>query len=299
MHNETKTQPLRAPPRRSRSASAPVAIVAVRARGSGQGAPRCGIPWAMGGSDPAARAWTRGEFKGQLRALECRYHIHHDFHQRMDRGELDAEAVRGWVANRFYYQVSIPRKDAAILANCPDRAFRRRWIQRILDHDGHREDEGGIEAWLQLGEAVGLTREELWSQRRLLPGVRFAVDAYTSFARNAPWQEAAGSSLTELFAPSIHRRRLESWPVHYPWIRAQGYRYFRKRLDEARRDVEHGLELTLELFRTRAEQERMLGILRFKLDVLWTMCDALWLAYVAKRPPYVDAPAYADAPEVG
>ncbi len=172
------------------------------------------------------------------------------------------------------------------MANCPDRDARRLWVQRILDHDGVDGDDGGIEAWLQLGEAVGLEREELRDQRHVLPGVRFAVDAYVNFARRASWQEAACSSLTELFAPTIHQRRLDKWPQAYPWIDAQGYNYFRKRLREARRDVEHGLTVTLDYFVTRAEQERALGILQFKLDILWTMLDAMWMAYIERMPPF-------------
>ena len=223
--------------------------------------------------------WTKKEFEEKLRAKGDRYHIHHPFHVAMNSGRCTKAQVQGWVLNRFYYQVSIPVKDAAILANMPDREQRRRWIQRILDHDGSPGSEGGIEAWLRLGEAVGLAREQVTSLKHVLPGVRFAVDAYVSFARRAPWQEAVCASLTELFAPEIHKERLAGWPQHYPWIDASGYAYFRGRLAEARRDVEHGLEVTLEHFRTRGEQERALEILQFKLDVLWSMLDAMQLAY--------------------
>ena len=232
------------------------------------------------------KPWSRSEFEAKLREMERFYHIHHEFHVRMDAGQLDRDAIQGWVANRYYYQISIPRKDGAILANCPDREVRRQWIQCLLDHDGRGDDPGGIEAWLQLGEAVGLEREDLESERRVLPGVRFAVDAYVNFARRATWQEAISSSLTELFAPTIHQRRLDNWPTHYSWIRPEGYDYFRKRLGEARRDVQHGLQVTLDFFETRPQQQRALEILKFKLDVLWAMLDAMWLAYVEKRPPY-------------
>jgi pyrroloquinoline-quinone synthase len=183
------------------------------------------------------------------------------------------------VYNRFYYQIAIPIKDAAVLANMTDREQRRQWVLRILDHDGTQGDEGGIEAWLRLGEACGLKREDVQSLQFVLPGVRFAVDAYVNFARRAPWQEAVCSSLTELFAPTIHKKRLENWPQFYPWIEPQGYQYFRKRLSEARRDVEHGLQVTLDYFKTREAQERALEILQFKLDVLWTMLDTMQLAY--------------------
>ncbi|PCJ93539.1 MAG: pyrroloquinoline quinone biosynthesis protein C [Porticoccaceae bacterium] len=230
--------------------------------------------------------WSPEEFEQQLRAKEDLYHIHHPFHILMHSGKLNQKQVQGWVANRFYYQTAIPIKDAAIMANCPERDVRKHWVQRILDHDGHEDDAGGIEAWLQLGEAVGLTREELWSEEHVLPGVRFAIDAYVNFARRVPWQEAASSSLTEMFAPKIHQHRLDNWPDLYPWIEEKGYRYFRKRLTEARRDVEHGLAITLDYYKTRADQERALDILQFKLDILWTMLDAMWMAYIEGRPPY-------------
>lgn len=231
-------------------------------------------------------AMTPAEFEQALRAKGALYHIHHPFHRAMYEGRATREQIQGWVANRFYYQVNIPLKDAAILANCPDRETRREWIQRILDHDGAPGEEGGIEAWLRLAESVGLDRQQVLSQELVLPGVRFAVDAYVNFARRASWQEAASSSLTELFAPQIHQSRLDAWPQHYPWIDASGYDYFRKRLKEARRDVEHGLRITLEHYRTREAQKRMLQILQFKLDVLWSMLDAMSMAYELQRPPY-------------
>lgn len=230
--------------------------------------------------------WSREEFQERLRAKGARYHIYHPYHQMMHEGKATREQIQGWVANRFYYQISIPIKDAAILANCPDREVRRSWIQRIIDHDGRQGDEGGIEAWIRLGEAVGMTREEITSLRHVLPGVRFAVDAYVNFARRAPWQEAVCSSLTELFAPQIHQARLDTWPQHYPWIDTRGFEYFRNRLSQARRDVEDGLRITLDYFRTREQQEQALEILQFKLDVLWSMLDAMYMAYVVGKPPY-------------
>lgn len=221
------------------------------------------------------KPWTRSDFEAQLRALESNYHIHHPFNIRMNQGECTPQQVRGWVANRFYYQIRIPQKDAAILANCDDRETRRRWVLRILDHDGWHDNPGGIEAWCRLGEATGLTRSELWSLDHLAPGVQFAVDAYVNFARHAPWQEAVCSSLTEMFAPQIHKDRLTSWPEHYRWIQPEGLHYFRSRIPLAERDVEHGLEVTLNYFKTRTQQQRALEILRFKLNVLWSMLDAV------------------------
>ncbi len=227
--------------------------------------------------------WGIAEFEAQLRERGRAYHIHHPYNVMLNGGRATREQVQGWVANRYYYQIAIPIKDAAVLSNCPDAAVRRGWVQRILDHDGFElngvRDAGGIEAWLRLAEAVGLTREEVTDLRHVAPGVRFAVDAYVNFARRAPWQEAVCSSLTELFAPEIHKQRLATWPEHYPWIEPEGLHYFRSRVSQARRDVEQGLAVTLAHFTTRARQERALEVLQFKLDILWTMNDAIALKY--------------------
>lgn len=231
----------------------------------------------MGAADTLP--WSREEFEQQLRAKGKRYHIYHPFHIAMNSGQCTKAQVQGWVYNRFYYQIAIPIKDAAIMSNMPDRDQRRLWIQRIIDHDGTQGEEGGIEAWLRLGEACGLERKAITSLEHVLPGVRFAVDAYINFGRTRPWQEAVCSSLTELFAPEIHQKRLDNWPQFYPWIEAEGYYYFKKRLSEARRDVEHGLTVTLDHFKTREQQERALDILQFKLDVLWSMLDAMQVNY--------------------
>lgn len=226
-----------------------------------------------------AAPWSRSEFEAQLRERGAGYHIHHPFNVKMNEGLLREDQIRGWVANRFYYQVNIPQKDGAIIANCPDRETRRKWVRRILDHDGWEDNEGGIEAWVRLGEAVGIGRDALWSQRHVVPGVRFAVDAYVNFARRVPWQEAVCSSLTEMFAPKIHKDRLANWPIHYGWIDPEGLQYFRSRISLAERDVEHGLQVTLDHFTTRDQQERALEILQFKLDILWSMLDAIEKAY--------------------
>jgi pyrroloquinoline-quinone synthase len=207
--------------------------------------------------------------------LERRYHHLHPFNQRMHKGELSREQLQLWVANRFYYQIKIPVKDALILANCPERDVRQQWIQRIVDHDGRPGDEGGIEAWLRLGEAMGVPRPELLEQRRLLPGVRFAVDAYVNFCRSKPWLEAVAASLTEMFAPLIVKERLAAMLGHYPWVDPEGLQYFRNRLQQAPRDAEYALGLVTERLCTAADQERAVAALEFKCDVLWCLLDAV------------------------
>jgi pyrroloquinoline-quinone synthase len=214
-----------------------------------------------------------------LRAQSQFYHDKHSFHLRMNNGCLNQRQIQGWVANRFYYQANLPRKDAAILANCPDIEVRRRWIRRIIDHDGTRSGEGGIEAWLRLGDAVGMPREELRNERHVTPGVRSAVDDYITFARTRPWVEAVASSLTELFAPDLMAERLAAFERFYPWIDRDGLAYFRARLDQAPRDAEHAMEVVTEHCRSPEEQQRAVAALTFKCDVLWRMLDAIDQAY--------------------
>jgi pyrroloquinoline-quinone synthase len=223
--------------------------------------------------------WDHAEFEARLRDKGAAYHIHHPFNVMLNTGKASREQIQGWVANRFYYQIIIPVKDAAIISNCADREVRRDWLQRIIDHDGRGDDPGGIEAWIRLGEAVGLSREEITDLRHVVPAVRFACDAYVNFCRRQPWQEAVCASLTELFAPKIHKERLANWPEHYPWIESSGLQYFRNRVTQARRDVEQGLAITLNYFDTPVLQARALDILQFKLDILWAMNDAMAQRY--------------------
>jgi pyrroloquinoline-quinone synthase len=197
----------------------------------------------------------------------------------MNAGQLGESQIRGWVANRFCYQQAIPIKDAAIVSNLPHREIRRLWLHRITDHDGLRGDEGGIGAWLRLGEATGLTREEMLDERHVLPGVRYATEAYVNFARKQPWPLAIASSLTELFAPDLMRERIAAFEKHYRWVKPEGLEYFRSRLTLARNDSTEALELTLTHCSTRELQAEAVRALSFKCDLLWAMLDAMLLAY--------------------
>jgi pyrroloquinoline-quinone synthase len=216
----------------------------------------------------------------RLRAVgDARYHDKHPFHQRLVAGDLTSEAVRSWVANRYYYQKAIPVKDAFVVANLPTREYRRVWIKRIVDHDGTAEGGGGgTESWLALARAVGLSDEETLSERGVAAGTRFAVDAYVEFARRRPWLEAVASSLTELFGPPVMARRLDAIVANYPWIDRSGLAYFDKRIVLAPDDAAQALSWVLEHARTLDEQDRCVAALRFKCDVLWCILDATALA---------------------
>jgi pyrroloquinoline-quinone synthase len=219
---------------------------------------------------------TRKKFAESLRKIgDVSYHHKHPFHVLMNSGQLSRQAIQCFVANRFYYQANIPIKDAAIISNCPIREVRRLWLHRITDHDGTDRDEGGIGAWLRLGEACGLSRKALLAQDHVIPGVRFAVEAYVTFARTRPWPVAVASSLTELFAPDLMAKRLEAFERFYPWVQASGLEYFKNRLVQAPRDSGEALTLTLHHCASYDLQKACLEALQFKCDLLWTMLDAI------------------------
>lgn len=227
-------------------------------------------------SEQRPAPFDRDEFDKRLRDLaRDRYHDKHPFNVRMHQGGLTPGELRTWVVNRYHYQQNIPVKDALILAKLPSAAQRRSWIRRIQDHDGQADGEGGIERWLLLGEAVGLDREELESGAHVLPGVRFAVEGYVNFCRLRSPLEAVASSLTELCAPDIMITRLETFPLHYPWIDDRGLAYFRSRVPQGRRDGSEALNWVLDWARTREEQDNALAALAFKCDVLWSLLDSV------------------------
>lgn len=226
--------------------------------------------------------WSAEEFTQRLRAVgEEGYHDKHPFHVLMHEGKLTKRQLQAWIENRFYYQAIIPKKDSAIMAKVDDPAVRRAWIQRIIDHDGTREGEGGIHKWLVLAEAAGLRREDVESFRFVLPGVHFAVDAYLTFVQSHALLEAVASSLTELFAPTLMSRRLPAFEEHYPWVQKEGLQYFRSRLIQAPRDVEYGLDYVLTHCTTPEQQERAVAVLTLKCHILWSLLDAVYFAYVS------------------
>jgi pyrroloquinoline-quinone synthase len=215
-------------------------------------------------------------FVERLRAEGApRYHDRHPFNGRMHAGDLSREELQRWVRNRFYYQTRIPIKDAIILSKSDDPAFRRLWIHRIGDHDGTKEGEGGLAEWLLLARAVGLDPDEVRSCAGVLPGVRYACDAYVQLVRERSLVEAVASSLTEHFAPDIMRTRIAAWEKHYPWVDAQALAYFRSRVPRAARDAQEAIAFITVQANTREVQEACVRALVAKCTILWAMLDAI------------------------
>jgi pyrroloquinoline-quinone synthase len=221
-------------------------------------------------------AWVRREG-------EQRYHDHHRYHAMMHAGTLTKMQLQQWVLNRYYYQTRIPIKDAIILSKSEDPAFRRMWIRRIRDHDG---DEGmgggepGLELWLRLADGVGLDPAEVASCRSVLPGVRFACDAYVELVRERTLVEAVASSLTEFFAPDLMSRRVLAWEQHYPWVSPVMLAYFRSRVPRARRDSEEAIDFVIRHAATYDMQERCVAALIRKTEILWHLLDCTYAAYI-------------------
>ena len=192
------------------------------------------------------------------------------------------------MANRFYYQTRIPHQGRGDPLQLP--ATARSGAQLGPAHPRPRRrratDPGGIEAWLRLGEAVGLTRE-----RARVPAARAA-------ARRA----LRGRRLRELRAPRAverggrvvaHRalrprrdraRGSRRSSEHYPWIDPAGLDVLpRPPAAGAARRRATALDLVARRYcTTRADQERAVEVLRFKLDVLWAQLDAI---IERARPP--------------
>lgn len=222
------------------------------------------------------------ELETELRSIGAqRYHDKHPFHKLLHGGKLNKGQVQAWALNRYCYQTAVPRKDAALMSRTFDRELRREWIGRIHDHDGFGEDEGGIERWLKLTDGLGLDRDYVMSMEGALPTTRFATEAYVRFVTERTLLEAIASSLTELFAPTIHRERISGMLENYDFIDDSVMAYFRRRLSQAPRDVAFALEYVKRNARTPEAQSAVLDALRFKCNVLWSQLDALYFAYVS------------------
>ena len=220
------------------------------------------------------------DLENRLREIgESRYHNLHPFHKRLHGGECNKGQVQAWALNRYYYQCSIPLKDATVMSRLQDVAIRREWRHRMEDHDGTNELEGGIMRWLKLTDGLGISRDYVISTRGILPATRFAVDAYVHYTRDRSRLEAVASSLTELFAPGIHRERISGMLENYDFINDETMSYFRKRLSQATRDADWVLEYVRQEAKTQEQRELVCDALMFKCEVLWTQLDALDHAY--------------------
>jgi pyrroloquinoline-quinone synthase len=216
------------------------------------------------------------EFLARLRTEgERRYHDRHPFHVRMHAGRLDRAELRRWVANRWYYQTRIPVKDALILAKSEDPAFRRVWVRRVIDQDGTADGDGGLAQWLRLAEGVGLSPAALVAGEHVLPGVRFACDAYVDLVRQATLVEAVAASLTEWFAPRLLADRTLAWERHYPWVPADALGYFRSRVPRARRDADDAVAFVVRHADTSEAQDRCVAALVRKTEILWHLLDCV------------------------
>lgn len=234
------------------------------------------------------------ELEARLRAIgAARYHRLHPFHHRLHGGQCSRGQVQAWALNRYYYQAMIPIKDASLIARCDDTAVRREWRHRLIDHDGEEDGDGGIARWLRLTDGLGLDRDYVVSTRGLLPGTRFAVEAYVHFVRDRTLLEAIASSLTELFSPVIINERMEGMLANYAFVTRETLAYFEKRPPQATRDSEFALDYVKRNAKTPEAQQSVLDALEFKCSVLWSMLDALYHAYVAPKhiPPGAFVPA--------
>ena len=235
-----------------------------------------------------SRLLTGAELEAAIRAVGAeRYHDKHPFHRLLHGGKLAKGQVQAWALNRYCYQAAVPRKDAALISRAESRDLRRAWISRILDHDGSGAEEGGIERWLVLTDALGLDRDYVTSMAGALPATRFAVEAYVTFVRERSLVEAVASSLTELFAPDIHKERIAGMLANYDFIDERVMAYFSRRLAQATQDADFGLEYVKQHATTAEAQAACVAAVRFKCNVLWVQLDALHYAYVepALVPP--------------
>jgi pyrroloquinoline-quinone synthase len=233
----------------------------------------------------ASALLTAADLAARLRAVgEERYHHRHPFHLLMHEGKLTRGQLQAWALNRYYYQSRIPVKDALVLSRTDDAEFRRLWRKRLVDHDGERPGDGGIERWLRLAEATGLNRERVESGREVLPAVRYAVNAYLELVSRRSFLEAVSSSLTEMFSRDLIALRMDALRKHYPWLEP-GLAYFEARLTQGPEDAKFALAWVTKHAGTRAEQELAIEALRAKCDILWAQLDALYFAYVSPGWP--------------
>jgi pyrroloquinoline-quinone synthase len=225
---------------------------------------------------PSGEQWDRETFIARLQeAGEGKGKNGHSLLADIEAGSATPAAVKRWIAGRYYYQTLLPRQDALITANCPVRDVRRAWVERIMEHDGRRADQGGIGAWLQLGEAAGVTRRDLEEHRNLPQAARETVDEQLELVERSSWQAAIAATLVDLVAPDLLREPATAFEKHYSWIEKAGLGYFKSRAVQAARHAAQALDFTVRYCDTPSLQREAVRVLERKCDLLFAMLDAV------------------------
>ncbi len=236
-----------------------------------------------------ARNLDKAQFVDELRErLAYSSQGRHPLMELLHQGRLSRKQLQAWVVNRFYFQKSVPIKDAIILSKCPEMDVRRMWITRLLKREGLQRDVGDVDGWIALAAAAGVDKDKLLSAK-FLPGVRFAVDSYVNFARNSEWVIGMAASLNELFAKEELMGRISAFRKHYKWVGEHGLRFFMSRLAQVDESNEMQLSIVLRYCQGRKAQEDALAAAAFASEVTWSMNDSVYMNYVIRDRPLSDS----------
>lgn len=219
------------------------------------------------------------EFVEQLRKIGFSgYHHHHPFMRLLHGGKLTREQVQGWATQRYYYQRRMPVKNAAILSNCSVAEVKEIWSRRVI-RQVQEGERGYLDLWLRFCEAMGLKREEV-EGAEILPGVRFAVDAYVDFCFRHSWIEGVATTLSELFFSEVVGERIDAFERFYPWIEPEGLEFWRVGQAIVGSLGEETAAILAKHCTTEEWQNRARAAVQFKDGILWSKLDAIYMAYV-------------------
>ncbi len=229
---------------------------------------------------------SRQQFIQRLRRIGAsRYQDKHPFTEILNEGKLTKTQLQAYILNWYYFEKMIPQKDAGIISNCPIPEVRRIWVSRILRHDGYGDVEGATEGWLKLAQSAGIDRNTVM-KARFLPGVRLAVDSYVQYARTKSWLEGIATSITQIFLPRLVERRVNAFVKHYEdHVSPKGLQYYMSLQTAAREGSKVALELVLRYAATRELQDMVTNAVLYMDDVLWSILDAIYSAYVVRKLP--------------
>ena len=215
-----------------------------------------------------------------LKEGDKRFPSQHPFMKLFYEGKLTKQQMQGWAVNRYYFHRSIPSKEAAIVANCPDHV-RKFWAEKLMEEDGTDGKPSHPDLWLRFCEDLGLQRNEV-KKAEILPAVRMAVDGYLNLARYRPWKVGVGASLTEFSVPKRMEKMIAAFQAHYPYVTEEGMSFFKEHMIA---DMEHG-QLTIDLIKENCETPQDESEVKegyfYKIDMHRVILDAVHLEYVIK-----------------
>ncbi len=215
------------------------------------------------------------QLQASLTALIDEKHLlKHRFYQMWTEGTLPIEVMKKYAEQYYHLERNFPNFLSAMLMSCDDEQARAEILSNFNDETAgaanHRE------LWLQFGEAIGCTREEM-KNSEMLPETMEAIEGFKTLCSKSYLLGAAALAAYESQIPAIAAKKIEGLEENYGIT--EGIEFFKV---HGYMDVKHAQvwwDIIEAAQLTEVEKEELKAAARKGADLLWNFLTGILKAY--------------------